>query len=614
MYETEANYKTESGDQIPPEALRQFQQTDGSIVERTVLPWSEHCTECVWPTCYSTCELYSPREDGRCRRFTDGMVRIECPEALNSYLLKIRFKRWAKLWTPGNIRLLATQQASKRERRDYWLGTTLYQLPLPKSIRHVAIGKRYSFKKRVASHTTSTNVLPTSFLLELYNPTSKIVQLTLTMRAANGRTKVPFQKLVEAGPGFYRVRIPFPDITRFLDLHSPFTIELTPNHDESETVLYFGLMDFVRETASAGGALPEEFKTTKHSDVKEIKCVVWDLDNTIWNGILVEDGLDKITLRPELIQILETLDERGILQSVASKNSRDEALAALAHFGIKEYFLHPQISWGPKSSAIKQIAAQLNIGTDTLLFVDDSEFELQQVAAVHPEVHRINASRYLEIPTLDICHVRVSPESRNRRKMYQVESERQGIAESFGDDYMTFLRYCDLRLTLRSLNPENLERVHELTQRTNQMNFSGNRYEKDLLKQILATSYLDTYVLDVEDRFGSYGIVGFSIIDRRGPLMTDLMFSCRVQAKRVEHAFLSYILRKYIAETGKDFYAHYRKTPRNEPSGQVFSDVGLREIEVREGVSRLVFPKDQEVPNDNIIRIFEPNLAPAGQL
>src|SRR6202035_3225783 len=114
-----------------------------SILERTVLPWSEHCTECVWPTCYTTCDLYSPREDGRCRRFSDGMVRIDCVEAANSYVLKIRFKQWGKLWTPGNIHLRSVEDAAKLERRDHWIGTMLYQLPAPAPLRHFATGKRY---------------------------------------------------------------------------------------------------------------------------------------------------------------------------------------------------------------------------------------------------------------------------------------------------------------------------------------------------------------------------------------------------------------------------------------------------------------------------------------
>src|SRR5712692_4173004 len=98
MYETEINHLVESSSQIPNEVLRSFGSLSGRIAMRSVLPWSEHCTECVWPTCYTTCDLYSPRQDGRCRRFVDGMVRINCPRAINSYLLKIRFKRWGKLW------------------------------------------------------------------------------------------------------------------------------------------------------------------------------------------------------------------------------------------------------------------------------------------------------------------------------------------------------------------------------------------------------------------------------------------------------------------------------------------------------------------------------------
>src|SRR6202171_2754310 len=130
MYETEANTEIKSSAEIPAEVRRLFEHLRAAIHSRTVLPWSEHCTECVWPTCYSTCDLYSPREDGRCRRFSDGMVRIDCPDALNSYILKIRFKRWGKLWTPGNIGLRTVQDATRIERRDYWIGTTLHQLPL----------------------------------------------------------------------------------------------------------------------------------------------------------------------------------------------------------------------------------------------------------------------------------------------------------------------------------------------------------------------------------------------------------------------------------------------------------------------------------------------------
>src|SRR6202050_456024 len=163
MYETEANHKTVSGREIPKDIEQQFCGLSNVWLSRTVLPWSEHCTECVWPTCYTTCDLYTPREDGRCRRFADGMVRVECPEAVNSYLLKIRFKRWGKLWSPGNVRLQSSEQAERRERRDYSIGTVLYQLPVPSSIKRTVTGKRYGYKKRVASRPAEGKDHATSF-------------------------------------------------------------------------------------------------------------------------------------------------------------------------------------------------------------------------------------------------------------------------------------------------------------------------------------------------------------------------------------------------------------------------------------------------------------------
>jgi FkbH-like protein len=598
MYETEVNHSVESSSQVPKDVALAFAELNRKILTRTVLPWSEHCTECVWPTCYTTCDLYSAREDGRCRRFSDGMVRIDCDEALNSYILKIRFKQWGKLWTPGNIRLRSIEEASKLERRDHWIGTTLYQLPGPARVKQFATQKRYSFKKRMAYQAGTGETLPTAFVVECYNPLPRTVRLSLTMRSLNDEVKIPFQQLLELSPGFHRVRVGYEEISRFLDLRSPFNIELVPNEDRTETILYFGLMEFVQEVVTL-----ENSTSTNKSTESKIKCVVWDLDNTLWDGILVEDGPAKLRLKPHVVQTIKELDERGILLSVVSKNNRDEALVALKTFGIQEYFLCPQISWEPKSQGIEAIARQLNIGMDTLLFVDDSEFELQEVRAVHPEIRVLNADRFLEIADMEACRVPVTPESRERRKMYLVESERQSLAGSFGDDYMNFLRYCNIRLNIQPMTEANLDRVHELTQRTNQMNFSGNRYDKSVLERILVSRESDTYVLDVEDRFGSYGVVGFSIVDNRVPLMTDLMFSCRVQSKRVEHAFLAYLIKKYIAITGKDFYANYRQTSRNAPSGRVFADMLLQETGVDGEVTRLVFPHDREVPDDKIINL-----------
>jgi FkbH-like protein len=594
MYETEANSAVESTDQIPSEVMRSFARLRGQLRSRTVLPWSEHCTECVWPSCYSTCDLYSPRPDGGCRRFADGMVRIDSPATANAYLLKIRFKRWGKLWTPGNIRLHTAEKAERLEKNDYRIGSALQRFPLPSLVKITATTKRYGFKKRRAMSASTGEASPTCFLLECYNPESHEVQLSLTMRAIGEGSRIPFQKLIKLSSGFQCVRIPFEEISALLDLRRPFGIDIVPNDEEKETTLYFGLMDFVTEVAESKKA---------EKKFQKIKCVVWDLDNTLWDGVLVEDGAEELQLKPDIAAIIQGLDQRGILQSIASKNNPEDALQIIKKFQLDEYFLCPQISWQPKSQAIKAIAQQLNIGLDSILFVDDSPFELKEVNSVCPEVRVLNAEYYRGLLERDECKVPITAESRQRRQFYLVEANRQTVAASFSNDYMAFLRHCQIQLTVCPMTEENLERVHELTQRTNQMNFSGNRYDRDVLRKILSSPHLDTFVLSCEDRFGSYGVIGFSIVDRREPRLTDLMFSCRIQSKRVEHAFLAWVIRKYIAETNRDFYANYRKTPRNAASGQVFADLSLEEIGSRDGVLSLRFGKEREIPDDAVIDV-----------
>jgi FkbH-like protein len=145
--------------------------------------------------------------------------------------------------------------------------------------------------------------------------------------------------------------------------------------------------------------------------------------------------------------------------------------------------------------------------------------------------------------------------------------------------------------------------VYELAQRTNQMNFSGNRYQEAQLMNMLKSSDLETCVIQCKDRFGDYGIVGFAVIDTRVPALIDLMFSCRIQAKRVEHAILTCLLQRFVRDVGKNFYANYRKTSKNAPSGKVFDEMGFELEAEKDGVLSLVFRSGREVPDDQIIRI-----------
>ena len=218
MYETEANGRVESASDLPSHAIAAFGALRDKIVSRTVLPWGEHCTECVWPTCYKSCELYSPREDGRCRRFVDGMVRVECPGAVNGYLLKIKFKQWAKLWTKGSLQMRSFDKAEQAEKRDYRLGKMLYRMPIPGPIKSVVISKRYSLKKRLACRQQQRSHAPTSFVVECFNPLDRKVDVSLTIWSAMKGKVIPFQRLIAIDPGYTLVRIPAAQIEALVDL------------------------------------------------------------------------------------------------------------------------------------------------------------------------------------------------------------------------------------------------------------------------------------------------------------------------------------------------------------------------------------------------------------
>jgi len=596
MYEAEVNDLVEAIDTLPLSVRKRFAEFRDQVLARTVLPWGEHCTECVWPVCYTTCELYTPRKDGACRQFVDGMVRIDHKEGLNPYILKLRFKRWAKLWAVGTLHLQPPAKASRLELYNIAAGAMGRSAPLPNSLKSRITNKISYLRRQSSARAQVHETLPSHFLLECFNPNERTVNLTLTIKPRESQGLRSFQTMISVPPGYKRESVPCSDILAYIDANKPFEIEIVPN-DADDTLLYFGLMDFVKVHATKPSA------ASVQGSAKHFKCIVWDLDNTLWDGILIEDGPEKIRLRPGVVDVIKETDRRGILHSVASKNSHDDAMKVIRSAGLHEYFLYPQITWLPKSQSIAQVARLLNIGVDSVAFVDDQLFEREEVSAALPQVTVIDAANYSEIPNRPECDVPVTAESRNRRTMYREQEQREVALKFHNGDYFTFLRSCEMRVVMTPLNDKNLKRAYELAQRTNQMNFSGNRYQEAQLAEIMRSPNLQTYVIDCTDRFGVYGIVGFAVVDIREPRLLDLMFSCRVQSKRVEHAVLSYFLRQFVIEKDQDFYASYRKTPKNGPSGRVFEEMRFEVLEDNGGILSLIFRKGQEVLDDKIMSV-----------
>lgn len=551
-----------------------------SLRDGTMLIWMEHCTECAMPACFATCEFYTPRQDFKCSRFTKPMDAVFVDHRGVSWR-ELGFRKWAKIEAKGKVSVLHNGRIPLAERIE-GLGDSLVDvLPLSYGNRVRASHKWNQAKQRFGRAVAGgTHRKPTHFKAEFVNE-GQPTHLLLTIRSVPDPRK-QFQEIIEIPRGFHAASVNVAPFFAAVGEDEEFFVSLNLQGDQSGVTLGMGYVDLVDDAASAASpsrpSAPDTAAAPAASssgDYKKAKCVVWDLDNTLWKGTLIEDGIDKVELREEIAEIIKQLDQRGILNSIASKNNHDDAMAAVRKFGLEEYFLYPQISWGPKSMAVDAIAKSINIGIDTFIFVDDQPFEREEVGTAHPQVQVIDQNEALDILSLPRCDVPVTKDSQQRRSFYQSQIQRETAMAGSANDYTSFLKSCNIEMHIKPVTDASLNRVHELSQRTNQMNFSGNRYTKDQIVKLAEDPNKETYVIECMDKFGEYGTVGFGVVDKENWVLEDLMFSCRIQAKTVEHHLLEHMVEQARSHGAERFKANYRKTPKNAPSGQVFDDLGF---------------------------------------
>ena len=613
MFEFEAAESQSKADLDEPQK-RLFRDDDAEIEAVSLTSWEEHCTECAMPACFATCDLYEARVDGRCRRFVDDMALVEGVPTPQGYAVRVEFKRWAQLMAYANANLIPLGRARALERLSLRADRIVSQLPGRRvsilGVTNVAQKAERKLKRWLGCQGLFSDKakLPDYFVLEVHNPDSKSVRLSLTIHDPDGiRAQFRFQAMLTVEPGFNRFKIDCAEISSLVDLRAELHIALTPNilrkEDEGLT-LYFGAIGFVADAAyrrSRAGGVAES--PVANGREKTAKVVIWDLDNTVWDGVLVEDGPERLRLHPKIADIMAELDRRGIVNSVVSKNDHAYAMDQLERFGLAEYVVFPRISWEPKGAAVAAVITDFNVGSDTVVFVDDQPFEREQVRQTVPGVRTIDATDIGDLLSLDIMSPEQSHESGRRREFYLNQKTRRTAETGHSGDYEEFLRDCKIRLGISTRGAAKADRVHELVQRTNQMNFSGSRYTRDEIDQILYDERFDHFVVTSADKFGDYGVIGFGLVEKEIPRLVDLMFSCRIQSKRVEHAFLSYLLRLYRDAGCVRFEARFRRTDRNEAAGKVFEDLRFEESGTLSGVTSYQYDLAREIPDDRIIRV-----------
>jgi len=560
-----------------------------SVEKAAFLLWGEHCIECAAPDCYKTCDLYMRRPDVRCRRFQFGIYKNPNLPGIRGASAEVVFGQWAKIEARGNARLFD----SHRLRRYEYIALRLSKIlnVAGKLLARVSRDLRwnyltFSLSERLNSilRRSGNKDIPDGFLIDAYNPTKETLTFFLTIGVSLpelgryiGPDAVPrsFQTRITIAPGSHYELIAYSEFRAIIESGLPFNIALTPQGADGYHIV-FRALDLVKLSPNdhRKSELQTNASISPSNRANAGKCVVFDLDNTLWDGVLLET--DNIRLRTFVPELLRKLDERGILLSLASKNAHDHAIAKLRDLGIEGYFLFPKINWGPKSENIKQIAKDIDIGLDTFIFVDDNPFELDEVSRALLSVECIDVSK---IETL-LSHPRLqgseSTEARTRRKMYQASMMRSEVQSTFGDDYAAFLKSSDIRLSIRSDSPEDFERIAELVQRTNQLNFSGHKYTRDELLKLFEDPLLQRYVLACEDKFGQYGTIGFCMARNSGTTVhvEDLMLSCRVQGKFIESALFAHL----CFGTGNSMArieVNFRKTDRNTPAQHVLAKLGF---------------------------------------
>lgn len=330
-----------------------------------------------------------------------------------------------------------------------------------------------------------------------------------------------------------------------------------------------------------------------------VKCLVWDLDDTLWDGVVLEG--DRPRPFAAAIEVLKTLDQRGVLHAVASRGHHETAAAHLVEHGLDELFCALDIGWGSKSGAVQRIAKTLNIGLDTVAFLDNDPVERSEVTTMHPEVRCYRADQLTELATLpEFCPEFVTDEARQRRHLYRVEHHRVLTEREFDGSAAEFLASLKLTMTVRPAKEEDLARAHELTVRTHQLNTTGQTFSMAELGALTRSSEHEVLVASLRDRFGPYGTIGLAVSELTGTdsVLLLMLTSCRVLSRGVGAVLLDHIVHRAVSQ-GLRPVSRFVSTPVNQIMLVTLRFAGFEVLE-RNG--------------DHMLLAADPNHLPAGRL
>ena len=269
--------------------------------------------------------------------------------------------------------------------------------------------------------------------------------------------------------------------------------------------------------------------------MEKIKLVVWDLDETFWKGTLSEG---EVTIIKQHVDIVKKLAQRGIMNSISSKNDYEQARKKLIEADVWNYFIFPSINWNPKGENVKRLIDYCQLRSPNVLFIDDNVSNRKEVEHYNPQINTISEneiSRLLDMPELK----GKDDKKLSRLKQYKILEEKAKVKETYSDN-ITFLRDSEIQISFIKNVSEYRERILELINRTNQLNFTKIRLNDSAVDDMLNNPSRENVCVRVKDKFGDYGICGFYSLNLIDNKLEHFLFSCRILNLGIE----TYIYKK----------------------------------------------------------------------
>ena len=326
------------------------------------------------------------------------------------------------------------------------------------------------------------------------------------------------------------------------------------------------------------------------------KCIVLDLDNTLWGGIVGEDGFDGIKLGPQLPgntflefqKHLKALKNRGIILAINSKNNFNDAIQVIKehpHMILREKdFASIRINWNDKVSNMSEIAQELNIGTDSIVFFDDDPLNREFMRSALPDVYTVelpkDSSEYVNVlqELVEFSVFEVTDEDTKRAQMYVQQRKRKEL-EISTPNLEDLLRNLSLELTIKKSNSFTIPRISQLILKTNQFNLTTKRYTSEEIINFTNDDNMIVGCAQVKDKFGDNGVTGVFIIKKLNPhewLLDTFLLSCRVMGREIEKGILNYIINEAKKNCVKTIKSQYIPTEKNIPIQNFLPECGFK--------------------------------------